>query len=324
MSTKINECLKSHSHSVLTESNRLPANNNPPLFLRHVAQRNAGAPSRREESSKRTSYDIGFGLRNAGNGGAVTRSLCAEMRNMNKRWARILGMFVAAGALCCPGATPARQERALPDSGKANIVLPSAHSDTDQIQPAERDPRYRICRDDVLVISFPLTPELNQKVFVQPDGFISLQSAGNIRIEGLTVPGVVEAVKKAYAGTLHSPIVDVDLVDFQKPFFTVLGQVGKPGQYDLRYDTTVTQAIAVAGGFAASAKTQVLLYRSVSSNWAEVHQFKIKDILNGKNIGEDAHLRPGDMIFVPENAITKFRKYVPYSLGFSSVYPGAY
>jgi polysaccharide export outer membrane protein len=151
-------------------------------------------------------------------------------------------------------------------------------------------------------------------VTVQPDGFISLQSAGDIHVEGLTAPGVVEAVKKAYANTLHDPIVNIDLTDFQKPFFTVLGQVGKPGQYDLRYDITVTQAIAVAGGFAATGKTQVLLYRAVSSNWAQVRELKLKDILHGKNIGEDVHLQPGDMIFVPEKAIAKFREYVPYSI----------
>jgi polysaccharide export outer membrane protein len=172
-------------------------------------------------------------------------------------------------------------------------------------------------RNDVLLIFFPLTPELNQKAMVQPDGFISLQSAGSIRVEGLTIPAVIEAVKKAYANILHDPIVDVDLADFQKPFFTVLGQVGKPGQYDLRSDITVTQAIAVAGGFAPTAKTQVFLYRAVSANWAEVHELKLKDVLNGKNISEDAHIRPGDMIFVPEKFITNFKKYVPYSFSWA-------
>lgn len=189
------------------------------------------------------------------------------------------------------------------------------------MSPAERNPRYKICRDDVLLFSFPLSPEWNQKVTVQPDGFISLQGAGEIRVEGLTVPESVEAVKKAYAGTLHDPIIDLDLADFQKPFFTVTGQVGKPGQYDLRYDITVTQAIAVAGGFETTAKDQVFLYRAVSSNWAEVHEIKLKDILRGKNIGEDVHLRPGDMIYVPENKITKFRRYVPYSLALTPPTP---
>jgi polysaccharide export outer membrane protein len=210
----------------------------------------------------------------------------------------------------------AQQESALTVKGPARAETDPG-SGQDRVAPTERNPRYRICRDDVLLLSFPLSPELNQKVTVQPDGFISLQGAGNIRVEGLTVPGVIEAVKKAYATTLHDPIVDVDLADFQKPFFTVLGQVAKPGQYDLRYDITVTQAIAVAGGLEATGKTQVFLYRAVSSNWAEVHELKLNDILHRKNISEDVHLRPGDMIFVPENAITKFRKYVPYSFSIS-------
>ena len=40
----------------------------------------------------------------------------------------------------------------------------------------------------------------------------------------------------------------------------------------------------------------------------------------GKNVNEDPHIQPGDMIFVPEKFITKFKKYVPYSLG-TGIYP---
>jgi polysaccharide export outer membrane protein len=155
---------------------------------------------------------------------------------------------------------------------------------------------------------------------VQPDGYIDVEGAGSVYVQGLTVPEVVEALKKAYAGVLHDPIIHVDLVEFQRPFFLVSGQVGKPGQYDLRHDTTVSEAIAIAGGFAPTAKTQVFLYRRVSDSTAEVKELKLKDILHGKNVNEDVHLRPGDMIFVPEKAITKFRKYVPYSVGFGA-YP---
>lgn len=206
---------------------------------------------------------------------------------------------------------------------KAGVAASATNDDVQHPTPAERNPRYKIGREDVLSISFPLSPELNQKVVVQPDGFISLQSAGSIQVEGLTVPALIEAIKKAYANILHDPIVDVDLADFQKPLFTVLGQVGKPGQYTLRSDITVSQAIAVAGGFAPTAKTQVFLYRAVSANWAEVRELKLKDLLNGKNISEDVHLRPGDMIFVPENFITNFKRYVPYSFNLTPPYPAA-
>jgi polysaccharide biosynthesis/export protein len=213
--------------------------------------------------------------------------------------------------------TAAQQEYRVNSSEPGKRVSRAVGEDAQHPTPAERNPRYRICRDDVVALTFPLSPELNQKVTVQPDGFISLQNAGDVYVQGLTVRELAEAVKKAYVGILHDPIVDVDLVDFQKPFFTVLGQVGKPGQYDLRNDITVTQAIAVAGGFASTAKTQVFLYRAASANWAEVRELKLKDLLHGKNISEDVHLRPGDMIFVPETFISSFKKYVPYSFSFT-------
>jgi polysaccharide biosynthesis/export protein len=150
---------------------------------------------------------------------------------------------------------------------------------------------------------------------VHPDGYVVLQNIGSIYILGMTVPEVVDAVKKASAKILNDPIVDVDLVDFQRPFFVVNGQVGKPGQYDLRHDTTVTEAIALAGGFLPTAKTQVFLYHRVSNGWMEVKRLNLKEILNGKNVNEDAQMQPGDMIFVPEKFIANFKKYVPYTSG---------
>jgi|HubBroStandDraft_1064217.scaffolds.fasta_scaffold229884_1 polysaccharide biosynthesis/export protein len=191
--------------------------------------------------------------------------------------------------------------------------LSQSNSTTPALQ--ERNPRYRVMRDDVLSLSFPLSSELNEKVTVQPDGYINLQNAGSLYVQGMTVPELVEALKKAYVKVLHDPIIDVDLVDFQKPFFVVSGQVNKPGQYDLRADITVSEAIAVAGGFLPTAKTQIFLYHRVSTAWVEVKKLKLNDILHGKNVEEDAQMQPGDMIFVPEKFIANFRKYVPYNPG---------
>jgi protein involved in polysaccharide export with SLBB domain len=179
----------------------------------------------------------------------------------------------------------------------------------------ERHPRYVLQREDVLLLTFPLTPELNQTVTVQPDGYISLQTAGSVYAQGLTAPDLALAIKKAYAGILHDPVVDVDIQDFQKPFFTVSGQVGKPGQYELRSDITIAEAVAVAGGMTMqTAKTQVFLFHRTSTNWVEVRKVNLKDILNGKHVSEDAMIQPGDMVYVPEKFISSFRKYVPYSL----------
>ena len=181
--------------------------------------------------------------------------------------------------------------------------------------PAERNPRYRLNRSDILSLSFALSPEFNQNVTVQPDGFITLQGVGGLNVLGLTLPEAVAAIKNAYSKILRDPIIDIDLTDFQKAYFIVTGQVSKPGQYDLRYDLTVSEAIAVAGGFLPTAKTQVFLYRRAQAGWVEAKELKLKDFLHGKNVTEDAEMRPGDMIFVPEKTITKIRKYIPYSIG---------
>jgi polysaccharide export outer membrane protein len=215
--------------------------------------------------------------------------------------------------LAISGITSFAQE--INQAAAETAARPSPDSDRTVLE--RRNPRYHVLRDDVMLLSFPLSPELVQTVTVQPDGFISLQTAGSLYVMGLTVPEVADAVKKAYSNILHDPIVTVDLIDFQRPYFIVSGQVNKPGQFDLRYDITVTEGVAVAGGFAPTAKTQVFLFHRVSNDWVEVKKLNLKEILNGKNVNEDAHLAPGDMIFVPEKAITKFRKYVPYSIGTS-------
>jgi polysaccharide biosynthesis/export protein len=175
-------------------------------------------------------------------------------------------------------------------------------------------PRYVIHRQDSLLIQFSLSPELNQTVTVQPDGYINLQSAGSLHVEGLTVPELADAVKKAYAGILHDPIVNVDLEDFQKPLFTVTGQVSKPGQYELRSNISVAEAIAVAGGLQPTAKTQIFLFhRTPDGSMFQVQKFDLKAVMNGKNLEEDATVRPGDLIVIPEKFIVQFKKYVPYS-----------
>ena len=187
--------------------------------------------------------------------------------------------------------------------------------------PSDKDipagQRYQVQPDDVLNITFALSPELNQVITIHPDGYITLYNVGSIYVQGLTIPQLVDAVKKAYTGTLHEPIIDVDLKDFQRPVFYVSGQVAKPGQYDLRYNLSVMQAIAIGGGFSGTAKTQVLLLHRVSNEWAEVKVLNLRKVAEGKDLQADLRLRPGDMIFVPEKAISKFRKYVPYGLGLS-------
>ena len=98
---------------------------------------------------------------------------------------------------------------------------------------------------------------------------------------GQTLPELTEAIKTAYSKILQDPVISVDPKDFEKPYFTVGGQVGKPGKFDWRSDVTLTQAIAIAGGFTdASKHSQVLLFRRVSDQWTEAKIINVKKMLS--------------------------------------------
>ncbi len=174
-----------------------------------------------------------------------------------------------------------------------------------------RTPRYEVRPGDVLNLTFSFTPEFNQELPVQPDGFISLKAVGDVYVEGKTVPEITLLVRKAYGNTLHDPEFAVSLKSFEEPHFVVAGQVGKPGKYDLRSDTTVTEAVAVAGGFTPQSKhSQVLLFRRVNADWVSVKKLDLKKIYAG-DFAEDVHLQPGDMLFVPQNKISKIKPFLP-------------
>ena len=174
-----------------------------------------------------------------------------------------------------------------------------------------RHPLYRLRPSDVAEISFTVAPEFNQTLTVQPDGYVMLKDAGMVQVQGLNLEQFSEAVQKAYQGYLHDPQVAVALKEFERPYFIVGGQVGKPGKYELRSDVTVAEAVQIAGGLTEKAKhSQVVLFRRVNDDLVEARLLNLKKMLKENSLKEDAHLRPGDMIFVPQNSISKIARYL--------------
>ena len=175
----------------------------------------------------------------------------------------------------------------------------------------ERRPLYRLRPSDVVEISFTVAPEFNQTLTVQPDGYVMLKDAGLVDVQGLNLQQFTEAVEKAYQGYLHDPQVAVTLKDFERPYFIVGGEVGRPGKYELRSDTTVAEAVQIAGGLTQQAKhSQVVLFRRVNDDLVETRLLNLKKMLKESRLQEDAHLRPGDLIFVPQNAISKISRFL--------------
>jgi polysaccharide export outer membrane protein len=217
------------------------------------------------------------------------------------------------------------QGTSLPSDKPDNSVPISASSSDLPAGFHARNPRYQLRTGDTFDIDFELSPEFNQSLAVQPDGFVTLKGIGSIHVEGQTVPELTQTIKAAYAKTLHNPVVAISLKDFEKPYFVASGQVAKPGKYDLRSSLTVTQAVAIAGGFNDKAKhSQVVLFRPVPGGGYEAKLLNVKKLLASRNLSEDLHLQPGDMIYVPQSAFSRIRPFLPTSNVGVYVPPGTF
>src|SRR5581483_6225494 len=75
----------------------------------------------------------------------------------------------------------------------------------------ERRPPYLLAESDVVEIVFSFTPEFNQTIAVQPDGYAILRNVGAVYASGRSVPEFTEAIRQAYRGFLIDPEVTVTL-----------------------------------------------------------------------------------------------------------------
>jgi polysaccharide biosynthesis/export protein len=227
------------------------------------------------------------------------------------------GILAFLAAVMAASADQDRQKAIAPDAAQVpgqGVHAPS-ESNSDQPVLQTRNPRYRLRWGDTMELKFPITPEFDQTVIIQPDGYINLLQVGDLHVEGKTTSELIEGIRVAYRKLLHEPEITVKLLEFEKPYFVAGGEVGKPGRYDMRGDMTVAQAVNVAGGFTTAAKhSQVLLFRRVSDEWVRVIELDLKKMFNKADLTEDLHLQPGDLVFVPKSRMAKIKEYIPKAM----------
>ena len=195
----------------------------------------------------------------------------------------------------------------------AIAVCAAADNSGEKDKPAftPREQRYRIQPNDVVEVHFRYTPEYNLTATIEPDGFISIEVVGDVKIAGLTLEEANTAIAKQAGTRLKDPEVRVHLKDFVKPHFVVAGEVNHPGTYELRGQVTTIQAIAMSGGFKESSKeSKVILLRRINEEYAEVKVVDLKKLMSPSKIREDITLRADDMLVVPKNIISKIEPLV--------------
>jgi polysaccharide export outer membrane protein len=156
---------------------------------------------------------------------------------------------------------------------------------------------YRIGPEDVLQIGVWKNEALSKTVPVRPDGKISLPLVNDVQAAGLTATELREVLTKKLAEYMPSPEVSVIVSDIRSLKVSVIGEVARPGRYELKSWATVLDVLALAGGFTQFAsRSKIVVLRPEGS--------AVKRILFNYNKVSAAeqdnfYIRNGDVILVP-------------------------
>ena len=151
-------------------------------------------------------------------------------------------------ATTAPGRTPGDTSEARPITGPAPLASNApAVVPVPAGQVAADD--YRIGAQDLLEIQVFGIENLKREVRVNSRGAVSLPLIGTVILAGLTGQDAEALIAEKYAKDyLQDPQVSVFIKEFTSQRITVEGAVARPGVYPIRGQTSLMQAIAIAGG----------------------------------------------------------------------------
>src|SRR5256884_7517554 len=171
--------------------------------------------------------------------------------------------------------------------------------------------RYRLQPGDVLEVQFRYSPEFNQTVTVQPDGYITLEIGGDLKVAGFTIEQTRAAILRQARTRLQDPVATIVLKEFQRPYFVVAGEVSQPGKIEMRERVTAIQAIMLAGGMKETAKSsQVVVFRKINSDMAEVKLLNLKTISAPGDLKTALPFRPANMVLFPRAKFPKIGRFL--------------
>jgi polysaccharide export outer membrane protein len=145
----------------------------------------------------------------------------------------------------------------------------AAEPQSASVSPPQPARTYKLQSGDTISVFYRLTPEYNQSLTILPDGYVDLRLTGPVHVEGLDVEQAQQAIVAEAGKRLRNPEVSLSVIEFVRDQFTVMGEVGKPGKYEIRGPTSIVDALALASGFtSASAQRRVILVRPIAANSA--------------------------------------------------------
>ena len=164
---------------------------------------------------------------------------------------------------------------------------------------------YVLRTNDQVAVEVFGEEDLRTSTRLNGEGNLSLPLLGSVHLAGLTLAQAAAKITELYGRDyLVNPRVNVTLVGYAKRRFTILGQVSRPGSYEMPEGSPdgvdLLEAIAMAGGYTRiAAPERVSVRRRSAKGEDEILRVDAKRL--AKRGGENFQVRPGDTVTVAES-----------------------
>jgi polysaccharide export outer membrane protein len=194
---------------------------------------------------------------------------------------------VAPAAPSAPVAAPAPVAAVVRESGGA---LSSGESD------------YVLVVGDVVQLNIFREPDLTTQATIARDGTVQLPLIREVQMAGLSIRDAREMLRQLYDKKfLVDPQVFLNVVKYAERKFTIMGQVARPGSYELQGGERMDllEAIGLAGGFTRIANRGRVIIQRREGDGVSAIKANAKRMADGKET--PIEVQPGDVITVSES-----------------------
>jgi len=163
--------------------------------------------------------------------------------------------------------------------------------------------KYKVQPTDVLSITVRDQPDLTTKTRISDEGYLSFPLLGKVDVKDLTVQEIEEKLKRRLEiDYLVNAQVLVFIEQYHPKQVSVMGEVAKPGKFDMPDEKklTATGAIVMGGGFTVDADIANTKILRLKDGREELIKVNMKDITQKGEKEKDIVLEPDDIIVVPK------------------------
>lgn len=234
---------------------------------------------------------------------------------MIKRSYCLTACLLLVGALSAPAQDGGAEEesRAQPSAAATPVPVPVMAPAAPMSAPAvvrtaaggalsSGESDYLLVVGDVVELNIFREPDLTTQATIARDGTVQLPLVREVKLAGLTIRDAREVLRGLYDKQfLVDPQVFLNVVKFAERKFTIMGQVARPGSYELQGGERIDllEAIGLAGGFTRIADRGGVVIQRKEAGEVKAIKANAKRMADGK--ADPLEVQPGDVITVKES-----------------------